>query len=107
MPAPGPGEVRLRHSAVGINYIDVYVRKGEYRMVTPPAVIGMEAAGTGVIGMAATTMDGVARGGAGAQRQRASLSERPSARPQPRLTTVMVMAMPAPAAIIITPAIAT
>ena len=44
--APGPGEVRLRQSAVGVNYIDVYIRRGEYRMVTPPAVIGMEAAGT-------------------------------------------------------------
>lgn len=44
-PPPGPGEVRLRQSAVGVNYIDVYVRKGLYRMVEPPAVIGMEAAG--------------------------------------------------------------
>ena len=25
---PGPGEVRLRHSAVGLNYIDVYHRTG-------------------------------------------------------------------------------
>jgi NADPH:quinone reductase-like Zn-dependent oxidoreductase len=44
-PAPGPGEVRLRQTAVGLNYIDVYVRKGLYPLVTPPAVIGMEAAG--------------------------------------------------------------
>ena len=44
--APGPGEVRIRQSAVGVNYIDVYIRKGEYRMVAPPAAIGMEAAGT-------------------------------------------------------------
>ncbi|HEY1720978.1 MAG TPA: SRPBCC family protein [Magnetospirillaceae bacterium] len=46
VPAPGPNEVRIRQTAVGINYIDVYVREGEYRMVTPPAPIGMEAAGT-------------------------------------------------------------
>ena len=46
VPAPGPGEVRIRQSAVGINFIDVYIRRGEYPMVTPPAVIGMEAAGT-------------------------------------------------------------
>jgi NADPH2:quinone reductase len=46
VPAPGPGEVRLRQSAVGINFIDVYIRRGEYRMLTPPAVLGMEAAGT-------------------------------------------------------------
>jgi NADPH:quinone reductase len=44
--APGPGEVRIRQTAIGINYIDVYIRKGQYPMVTPPAVIGMEAAGT-------------------------------------------------------------
>jgi len=45
-PPPGPGEVRLRQSAVGLNYIDIYIRRGAYRMVTPPAVLGMEAAGT-------------------------------------------------------------
>ena len=43
--APGPGEVRIRQTAVGVNYIDVYVRKGLYRMIDPPAAIGMEAAG--------------------------------------------------------------
>jgi NADPH:quinone reductase len=39
------GEVRIRQTAVGVNYIDVYIRKGLYRMITPPAPIGMEAAG--------------------------------------------------------------
>jgi NADPH:quinone reductase-like Zn-dependent oxidoreductase len=43
--APAPGEVRIRQTAVGVNYIDVYVRKGLYRMIEPPAAIGMEAAG--------------------------------------------------------------
>ena len=43
--APGRGEVRIRHTAIGVNYIDVYIRKGEYRMIEPPAPIGMEAAG--------------------------------------------------------------
>ncbi|MBM3571685.1 MAG: quinone oxidoreductase [Alphaproteobacteria bacterium] len=43
---PGPGEVRIRQSAIGVNFIDVYVRKGLYRLITPPAAIGMEAAGT-------------------------------------------------------------
>ena len=43
--SPGPGEVRLRQTAVGVNYIDVYIRKGLYRMIDPPAAIGMEAAG--------------------------------------------------------------
>ena len=45
-PVPGPGEVRIRQAAIGVNYIDVYIRKGLYPLVTPPAVIGMEAAGT-------------------------------------------------------------
>jgi NADPH2:quinone reductase len=42
---PKAGEVKLQHAAVGVNYIDVYVRKGLYRMIEPPAPIGMEAAG--------------------------------------------------------------
>jgi len=44
-PAPKSGEVRLRQTAIGVNYIDVYIRKGLYRMIEPPAPIGMEAAG--------------------------------------------------------------
>lgn len=44
--APGPGEVRLRQSAVGLNYIDVYHRSGLYKLAAFPAVIGMEGAGT-------------------------------------------------------------
>jgi NADPH:quinone reductase len=44
-PAPGSGEVRLRQTAIGVNYIDVYIRSGLYRMIEPPAPIGMEAAG--------------------------------------------------------------
>jgi NADPH:quinone reductase-like Zn-dependent oxidoreductase len=44
-PAPASGEVRLRQTAIGVNYIDVYIRTGLYRMIEPPAPIGMEAAG--------------------------------------------------------------
>jgi NADPH:quinone reductase-like Zn-dependent oxidoreductase len=44
-PPPKSGEVRLRQTAIGVNYIDVYVREGHYRMIDPPAPIGMEAAG--------------------------------------------------------------
>ncbi len=43
--APGPGEVRLRQTVIGVNYIDVYVRNGQYRMIKPPQALGMEAAG--------------------------------------------------------------
>jgi NADPH:quinone reductase len=42
---PKAGEVRLKQTAIGVNYIDVYVRTGQYKMLTPPGVIGMEAAG--------------------------------------------------------------
>lgn len=41
---PGPGEVRVRHTAVGLNYIDTYHRTGLYP-VTLPSGIGLEAAG--------------------------------------------------------------
>ncbi|MCB1357109.1 MAG: quinone oxidoreductase [Maritimibacter sp.] len=41
---PGPGEVRIRHEAIGLNYIDVYFRTGTYPMELPNG-LGMEAAG--------------------------------------------------------------
>jgi NADPH:quinone reductase-like Zn-dependent oxidoreductase len=44
-PRPRSGEVLLRQTAIGVNYIDVYIRAGLYRMIEPPAPIGMEAAG--------------------------------------------------------------
>jgi NADPH2:quinone reductase len=43
---PGPGEVRLCQSAVGLNYIDTYHRTGHYKLASLPAVIGMEGVGT-------------------------------------------------------------
>lgn len=44
-PEPGPGEALVHHTAVGLNYIDVYFRTGLYKVPTLPATIGMEAAG--------------------------------------------------------------
>ena len=41
---PGPGQVRLRHVAVGLNYADTYFRNGTYP-VPMPSGIGVEAAG--------------------------------------------------------------
>jgi len=41
---PGPGQIRIRHHAIGLNFIDVYHRTGLYPL-TMPATIGMEAAG--------------------------------------------------------------
>jgi NADPH:quinone reductase-like Zn-dependent oxidoreductase/uncharacterized protein YndB with AHSA1/START domain len=50
-PAPRAGEVRIRQRAIGVNFIDVYLRRGWVPSMLPlvqgsPAVPGMEAAGT-------------------------------------------------------------
>jgi NADPH2:quinone reductase len=48
VPPPGPGEVRIRHTAIGINYSDVNVRRGGFYLARPPRfplVLGNEAAG--------------------------------------------------------------
>ncbi len=42
---PGPGQVRLRQTAIGVNYIDTYQRTGLYKLPALPAVLGMEGAG--------------------------------------------------------------
>ena len=41
---PGPGEIRIRHKAVGLNYIDIYQRAGVYKLPMP-LQLGMEASG--------------------------------------------------------------
>ena len=41
---PGPGEIRIRHHACGLNFIDVYHRTGLYPLPLP-AGLGMEGAG--------------------------------------------------------------
>jgi NADPH:quinone reductase-like Zn-dependent oxidoreductase len=47
VPAPGPGEVRLRQRAIGVNYLDIYLRRGWIPGMLPlPGVLGMEAAGS-------------------------------------------------------------
>jgi NADPH:quinone reductase len=43
--SPGPGQARLRQTAIGLNYIDTYHRSGLYPLPSLPAVIGMAAAG--------------------------------------------------------------
>ncbi|MDH3258665.1 MAG: quinone oxidoreductase, partial [Deltaproteobacteria bacterium] len=43
--SPGAGEVRLRHTAIGLNFIDVYHRTGLYPAGDLPKVLGMEGAG--------------------------------------------------------------
>ncbi len=43
--APGPGEARVRHTAVGLNFIDTYHRTGVYPLDRLPSGLGVEAAG--------------------------------------------------------------
>lgn len=44
LPSPGPGEVRMRNTAIGLNYIDTYHRDGTYPIALPNG-LGLEAAG--------------------------------------------------------------
>ncbi|WCM25295.1 quinone oxidoreductase [Sphingomonas sp. QA11] len=58
LPDPGPGEVRMRNTAVGLNYIDTYFRSGLYPSELPAGLGGeaagvIEAIGPGVEGFAA------------------------------------------------------
>ena len=68
---PSQGEIRIRHSAVGVNYIDTYHRSGIYP-VQLPCILGIEAVGTvtalgeGVEGLAVGNRVGYASGPLGA-----------------------------------------
>src|ERR1700709_613975 len=47
-PAPGAGEARVRHTAIGVNYSDINVRRGGFYIAKPlrfPVILGNEAAG--------------------------------------------------------------
>jgi len=58
-PAPGPGQILVRHEAIGLNYIDTYQRSGLYP-TRYPAVLGQEGAG-----IVEAVGDGVTRFAAG------------------------------------------
>lgn len=47
MPSPGPGQVRLRITSIGMNHADLMARRGEYRLSSgdPPFTPGLEAGG--------------------------------------------------------------
>ena len=46
VPAPGAGEVQVRHAAIGVNFVDTYIRSGLYPIRTGfPSVLGEEGAG--------------------------------------------------------------
>jgi NADPH2:quinone reductase len=59
VPDPGPGELLIRHTAIGVNFHDTYVRSGLYHTLRLPGIPGLEAAAvvekvaTGVTGFAA------------------------------------------------------
>ena len=56
--APGPGEIRIRQTAIGVNFHDCYVRSGQYQTLALPGIPGIEAVGVveavgeGVAGLA-------------------------------------------------------
>jgi NADPH2:quinone reductase len=54
---PGAGEILLRHTAVGVNFHDCYVRTGLYRTLTPPGIPGLE--GVGVVEAVGAEVDGL------------------------------------------------
>ena len=58
--APGAGEALVRHAAVGLNFIDVYMRTGLYPQAAMPAGLGLEAAG--VVEAVGPGVDGIAVG---------------------------------------------
>ena len=43
--ALGPGELRVRQIAIGVNFHDIYVRSGLYKTLPFPGIPGIEAAG--------------------------------------------------------------
>jgi NADPH2:quinone reductase len=45
VPPPGAGEVRVRHNAIGVNFIDTYFRTGQYQAPALPFTPGSEGAG--------------------------------------------------------------
>src|SRR5262249_60660358 len=73
--APGPGQLRVKHHACGINYIDTYFRSGLYPAPSLPFVAGNEGAGGGGAG---------GRGGKGFKTRRRGPLVRPVGRERAR-----------------------
>jgi NADPH:quinone reductase len=56
VPPPGPGEVQVRQTVIGVNFVDIYHRTGLYPLPKLPAVIGIEGAGmVAAVGPGVTT----------------------------------------------------
>ncbi|MDK4741598.1 quinone oxidoreductase [Rhizobium sp. CNPSo 3464] len=45
VPLPGPGEALIRHTAIGLNFVEVYFRRGTFKVPALPATLGNEGAG--------------------------------------------------------------
>ena len=60
LPEPGPGEALVEQKSIGLNYIDVYFRIGQYKVPSFPAIIGQE--GAGVVVAIGPDVDSVAVG---------------------------------------------
>jgi NADPH2:quinone reductase len=45
VPPPGPGDVQVRQTAIGVNFVDLYFRNGLYPQAAYPGGLGVEAAG--------------------------------------------------------------
>ena len=61
LPVPGPGELRLRHTAIGVNYLDIYFRTGLYPWpVERDLILGSE--GAGVVEAVGEGVEGFAEG---------------------------------------------
>jgi NADPH2:quinone reductase len=79
LPPPGPGEARVRHTAIGVNFIDIYHRNGLYPLPLPSG-LGIEAAGVvealgrGVTDLAAGMRVAYVAGTPGAYAQAANLA---------------------------------
>jgi NADPH2:quinone reductase len=79
-PEPGPGQIRIRHGAIGLNFVETYQRSGLYPL-TLPKVLGQEAAGTvdavgeGVTRFHVGDRAGYISGSSGAYAERATIDE--------------------------------
>lgn len=60
VPPPEPGQVRIRHSAIGVNFHDIYVRSGAYKTLSLPGIPGIDAAG--VVESVGEGVSGIAEG---------------------------------------------
>src|ERR1700726_504746 len=58
--APGPQEVRLRQTAIGVNFHDIYVRTGLYQTLRLPGIPGLDA--VGVVEAVGTEVKNLQRG---------------------------------------------